>query len=131
MTLREFITYAMHFNLDAELVFVDNNKNIHHVTNDTSAYLGNGTYDTATKYLKLVSAGIIQNNNPNKDNVNCYETGDKIQLKNDSNKTGIVIGVPACDGGNIYYAPSGSICILLKGEQYPYYINKENLIKIN
>ena len=58
MTLRELITYSMHFDLDTKIVFKDNNDNTIHdiTTDDKETYLGNGMYNKTPNHIIIQKA---------------------------------------------------------------------------
>ena len=120
MTGKEIIHYLMHFDLDTEVVFVDKDGFVHSLTtDDRETYLGNGKYNKTPKDIKLQSA-IIKYRMDKKTNrtiLSCtdFKQGEYVKLVDGkyANKVGVVIGIPRCDGGSVYYMPSGNVCVLI------------------
>lgn len=58
MTGKEIIMYLLHFDLDTEVTFLDDNGYVHSVTDDSrETYLGKGKYDKTPKEIRLRTTG--------------------------------------------------------------------------
>ena len=123
MTAKEIITYLLNFDLDTEVVFLDSNAFVHSLTVDSrETYHGNNGYNKTPIDIKLQSA-IIKYQIGNDSDTNRYtnipnnkfKNGEYVRIINGkhTDKVGVVFGIPRSDGGQVYNAPGGTVCVLL------------------